>query len=384
MIRTDPVDQIMIYQIMMYRIMMYQIMMYQIMMYQIMMYQIIMYRIIKGGEVMEFGPKVLAICDWEEGFGVGLMEYIQGKKRITMDIHVFTEVETLRRYAEKKHINLLLISDRLMSDVVRELSIERVLILSEGFCQEKYDDFSYVYKYQPADNILQEIFRAAGAGDHLAEGERIWKKRKSILGICSPAGCGSSMLFAIAMGRNLARRFRVLYMDLESISGFEELTGIHSEQNFSDLIYMFRRTGAEAVRKLGDMICSAGDMDYLAPVRSPEDFFNMSQEEIKELLRLIMEESDYEIVILDLDADMPYMTAMAELADKIFLITENDSPARAKTARFRKLMQRGNLRLLQEKEVIVELPPVRMQREGRGVFDEIRRSGIGEAAEKYV
>ena len=333
---------------------------------------------------MDFGPKVFAICDWEMEFGVRLMEYIQEKKRMMFEMHVFTEVENLCAYAEKRKISVLLIADQLMCDEVRKLPVERVVILTEGFQKEKFDDYPYVYKYQPADRLMREVLKNYQKSESVAEGERVWRRRKNIFAVCSPALCRNKLFFTVALGRVLSREYRVLYINLEGISGLEVLAGEHLEQNLSDLIYMYRRSKEGIIPRLRSMTGSIVNMEYIAPVRAPEDILSVSPAEISELLQIILEKSDYEVILLDLDAGMPYMPAMLELVDKLFQVTEEDSISKARNQQFESMLQAGNCYLLRDKVISVELSSIRMQREGKRCFEEVMRNNIGMAAEQVL
>ena len=157
---------------------------------------------------MEYGPGVLAICDWETDFGIRLMDYLQQKRRISREMHVFTDVNALCKFAEQRKISELLISDRLMSEQVRALKADKVVILSEGYQQEKFDDYEYIYKYQPADRIARQILKDCYQSDIVAEGDRVWRKRKvywpSVVPEIAETGCSFPWHLAVFWHGNIA------------------------------------------------------------------------------------------------------------------------------------------------------------------------------------
>lgn len=333
---------------------------------------------------MEYGPKVFAICDWEKEFGLRLMEYVQEKRHMTFEMHVFTDLEHLMDYARQRKISILLISNRFMNDEIRQLKIDRLVILAEGSQQEKYDDYPHVYKYQPADRLMREIMQELQDKASVAEGERAWRRRKNIFAVISPAGCRNQIYFSVALGRLLSRRYRVLYINLQGLSGLGQLLEEGKEENLSDLIYCYRRSKEAILQKLRAMTGSIVNMDYLPPVHSPDDLYAVSGEEMADLLREIMEKSSYEILVLDLEATLPYMPHMMDLADRIFRVSEEDSISKAKNIQFEGLLQQSGSYALQEKILAVDLPQIRMRREGKNGFEEAMRNGIGMTAEKVI
>lgn len=67
-----------------------------------------------------------------------------------------SNVESLRQFAKKNEIEILLISTKAMCNEIRELPISRTIILSEGEELQDLEEYPFVYKYQSSDKFLQK------------------------------------------------------------------------------------------------------------------------------------------------------------------------------------------------------------------------------------
>ena len=111
---------------------------------------------------------VLAVCDVEEAYARNFMEYLNQRKGIPFEIHAFTSAETLCAFAAERQIDILLVSERAMTEKVRQLSVGKRMMLSEGLSEipgeisdleetKEEDDCAKVFKYQPASQIIREV-----------------------------------------------------------------------------------------------------------------------------------------------------------------------------------------------------------------------------------
>ena len=89
-----------------------------------------------------------------------LMEYVQSRRGEEFEVQAFTGVDSLCAYAKEKTIEILLIAGRLVCEQVKELSIRKVMVLSEGEQICELSEYSAVYKYQPADSLIAEVMDA--------------------------------------------------------------------------------------------------------------------------------------------------------------------------------------------------------------------------------
>ena len=121
---------------------------------------------------MHIGNRIFAICDAEREYAFRFMEHLRRKQNLSFQIRVFTDPEKLITFAQKTPLDILLISERSMTDAVAGLAVKKLIILSERTGGGR-SGFSYpsLYKYQSTDVIVREIMNSYGA-DVKREGGR--------------------------------------------------------------------------------------------------------------------------------------------------------------------------------------------------------------------
>ena len=244
---------------------------------------------------------VFAVCDLEVDYALNFMEYLNQKRNIPFEIQAFTTVDSLTAYGEKVHIELLLISGKAMCQRVRELDIGKIIILSEGVHPPELDQYPSVYKYQSSANVIREVM--ACYGEEKAVEPTVYpvlKKCTQVLGVYSPLGRCLKTSFALTLGQVLAREKAVLYLNLEEYSGFGRLMGKEYDHNLSDLLYYVRQGSQNLIHRMNGMIQTVNNLDYIPPVQTPADIRGTAWEDWEQLIREIVRDSSYEILILDI------------------------------------------------------------------------------------
>ena len=107
---------------------------------------------------------IFAVCDLEASYACSLMDYLNEKKSTPFEVQAFTNVESLVAYARKHPLEILLISSRAMCNEIRELPVNRIIILSEGEKLGELEEYPFVYKYQSSDALVSEVMEYYSAG----------------------------------------------------------------------------------------------------------------------------------------------------------------------------------------------------------------------------
>ena len=166
---------------------------------------------------------IFAVCDLEASYACNLMDYLNEKKSTPFEVQAFTNVESLEAFARENEIEILLISTRAMCNEIRELPVNRTIILSEGETLQGLEEYPFVYKYQSSDQVLAEVmeyYTELHPQPHILTAA---SRNTKIYGVYSPVGRTGKTSFALTMGEVLAETKQVLYLNFEEFSGFEEL-----------------------------------------------------------------------------------------------------------------------------------------------------------------
>src|SRR5699024_49585 len=229
------------------------------------------------------------------------MEYLMQKKNIPFEIQAFTSPEVLMDFARNNEIEILLISDKAMKEEIRNLPVRQIIILSEGVHSPGLDQYPTVYKYQSSDKVIREVMACYGVEHEVSMAQNgVIKKEMRVIGIYSPIGRTQKTSFALALGQILGRDHAALYLNLESYSGFEQLMETHFEQGLSDVLYYARQENTGIVYKIAGMVQTIQNLDFLPPALFPMDIQTTKYEEWIWLFRQLEQNSNYEVLILDL------------------------------------------------------------------------------------
>lgn len=282
--------------------------------------------------------RIFAVCDQEAAYAYGLMEYIYDRQGEEFEVHAFTSVKSLCSYAREQPVAVLLISAQAMCREVGELSVEKVMILSEGELLEELSGYPAVYKYQASDSLIAEVmgYYAEESGPKPSVK---WKRRMELIGIYSPVRRTLKTSFALALGQILARDKGVLYLNLEDYAGFEGLMGKKFKTDLSDLMYFVKQGRDGILYQLQSIVQNINNLDYIPPVFLPGDLRSVTMEEWKRLFAELSSYSSYEILILDMDGQTECLTELLDLCGRIYMPIREDGMSLAKLDQYEQVLK---------------------------------------------
>lgn len=321
---------------------------------------------------------IFAVCDMEEAYAYNFMEYLNHKKSIPFEIQAFTSAEHLLHFARECPIEILLISDKAMCPEIQELEISQIIILSEGVHHPDLDQYPSVYKYQSSDAVIREVMSCYGEEKKAHEPMAAWKRSMEIIGIYSPLGRVLKTSLALTLGQLMARDKAVLYLNMEEYSGFEYWMDQVFERNLSDLIYYVRQANTSVIHKLGGMVQTVNNLDFIPPVLSPEDIRGVTYEEWSQLLDAIYLQSSYEIVILDLGDGVNELFRILERCNRIYMPVRKDRISQGKIQQFENLLRLWDQVPVLEKIRKVQLPYHGMLGDGTNYVEQLMWSELGD------
>ena len=152
-------------------------------------------------------------------------------------------------------------------------------------------------------------------------------------GVYSPLGRCLKTSFALTLGQVLAREKAVLYLNLEEYSGFGRLMGKEYDHNLSDLLYYVRQGSQNLIHRMNGMIQTVNNLDYIPPVQTPADIRGTAWEDWEQLIREIVRDSSYEILILDIGSGIDGTFQMLDLCSQIYMPVLADSISVCKAGR---------------------------------------------------
>lgn len=169
----------------------------------------------------------------------------------------------------------------------------------------------------------------------------------SLIGIYSPIHRIGKTKFAMKLGRELAKKEPVLYLNLEEYAGgdfyFHDQTG----QTLADLLYYARQEKGNLGLRISMMAGQDEELDYILPMPYVQDLQEVSVEEWLKLFDQILENCIYQKVILDLGDSINGLFQILEACHTVYTPYIEDGAARAKMNQYAE-----NLRKIGKEKVL--------------------------------
>ena len=241
--------------------------------------------------------KMMAVYDADTRYAERLSDYVNRKERGVFTAQAFTSKEKLAEYAAKHEIDVLLSGERTDSGDISEIPSGQKIYMSEE-TERQMESGKEIYKFQSGDDIIREVMavyseipgirpNTAGSVD----------QSRRIIGVYSPVGrCGKTCL-ALAIGQILAKEEKVLFVTLDTFTGFTGLLNERWKRDLSDLIYYYKQERFHIVR-LNSLVYYLGDMAWIPPIRIPQDYAQLTAQEMADLMERILREGNYTTLVL--------------------------------------------------------------------------------------
>lgn len=300
--------------------------------------------------------KIFAICDTEKRYAVKLMEAFCEKKNFGFQIHAFSKVQELTLFAQQTQIEVLLISGKIMSEVISRLDIGKIILLSDGEVYEDFSDYESIYKYQSAEHIMKEILCYYAEYARPVTGMHYGKQEFEVYGVYSPIGrCGKS-----ALARGLAAAYgkskKTLLLDLQSFSALSEQLGDEELWDLADMIYFLRQGKKTFLYKLGSIVRSKGAFDYILPMKTPADLRSVTLAEWTELLEKLASDSDYRVVVIDFGSDICGLFQLLSQCTRVYTPVLCDPVSKGKLENFEWNLREEHFEKVSESIQKISLP----------------------------
>jgi len=320
--------------------------------------------------------QVLAICDCETLYACRLTDYFNYNDILPFEAMAFDNRAKLENYMDSHKVSVLMIDESMVGDSVYEYPVEEIVILSEAdnmvgkseysegnvsdeksenpitnLLYEKSDyravrqsdfkevrEFSKIYKYQSAEEIGRALLDICSVSRGNLALETKCNKKVELIGIYSPVGRCLQTSFSLVLGQLLATNKKCLYINMEPYSGFNNLFGVHYDQNMSDLLYFLKKGSDRFGYKLKSTIERLGNLEYIPPAEMFLDLMDIDAGTWQNFLQEIIRQTDYEVIILDLSDYVRGLIELLSSCDHIYTIIKKDGIAMSKIEQYEKML----------------------------------------------
>lgn len=275
------------------------------------------------------------ICDRESGYAAALATFLMRKKELAFQIQVCSTAKQAEAIANDRPVDILLISEDCPFQERKRISAENVFVLTESGRTRTEEGEIPLYRYQSGEALLAEVIQNCGQELKTAGELFLQKKRQNVrvIGIYSPVHRTGRTSYALRLGQEMGAAANTLYLNMELYAGI----GGHFPEEGStvaDALYYSRMEGKDLGWMLTSMVSHMGALDYLLPARVSEDIKGVPAKDWVNLLRQVLTEGSYEVVILDLDEGIQGVYELLRMCTEIHMPAGTDRIAAAKVFQF--------------------------------------------------
>lgn len=281
---------------------------------------------------------MIAICDRETVFVQILAEYMHKKYKTDLEIEAFDNVEKLIEVSKEKQIGLCLLGEGVADSYQLQQLVERAEYIIYLSAKRRKDR---VFKYQSVEHVVGDLLTLCAEKEIPFFEERTLlthRKDVKIMAFYAPARHLLQSTIALTMGQMLARDKKVLYLNLEPYSAFEYLLQKSYKHDLMDILFFVKEEREKFRLRLESMLERVGSLEYIPPVFCYPDMEEIESSLWHRLLQRIVDEMDYEVVLLDLTEHTRGLLSLLELCDEIFTCLPGDGLSLARAEQYERML----------------------------------------------
>ena len=285
----------------------------------------------------------LVICDREIRYADSLGENISMRDDLAVRVYVCSNLEKVTELSEERPIHLFVVDEGYTYEERKQVEANHVFVLCRGRVADLGNEEFQVAKYQCADEIIREIFESyiERTKEHVV---RCMKKdRARLVAVYSPIHRLGKTTFAIALGKECAKKKRVLYLNLEEYAGMTGETGL----TLGDIFYYMKQGNGNLALRLQAAVRKNEELEYVMPIPILQDLKEISEKEWEMFLRELVENSSYEMIILDMGESVQGIYRILEMCNRIYMPILEDSISQGKMKQYDDNLKHLNLEKIQ-------------------------------------
>ncbi len=293
--------------------------------------------------------KNIVICDREVKYAENLMENIMERKEFAVKVYVCSTWENVKILSKEKSIDILVVDEAYAKIDRSGVDAEQIFVLTTGNYKNVHQEEKCVYKYQCVDQILSEILETYFERTKENMMKSVKKESVQILAVYSPIHRTGKTSFAIALGKELAKFKKVLYLNMEEYFGYGGMFEQKDSGNLGDALYYTKQENSNFGLRLRLLVKTIDELNYIPPMPVSLDLKDILWEEWEVLIKQIVQESVYEVILLDIGESVQGLFKMLDLSDRIYMPILEDGISQGKLQQYEENLQKLQMERLTEK-----------------------------------
>ena len=315
------------------------------------------------------------MCDKDLDYLYKLEEFIQEKESINFNVKTFSSMNLLKEYLDENFADIVIISEK--DFIEYEMNFEGLIILSEEKTCIDDTKNKYIYKFQPANLLIKEVFEYTSLKNDVEERSINSKLSKKIIGVYSPINRCKKTTLSIVLGLIYGKSHNVFYLNLEEFSGFSNFLFCNKDNDLSDMLYYYKQNPNNLNEFLTSSTNKFSNFNYLNPITFSKELRIIETSEWLKLIKEIIETTDYEVIILDISSLVTDIFSILDICDIIYMPVIEDFFSNSKILEFENLLEKINFTQIKNKIKKLNLPDISQKESGEKYFENLLKGNFG-------
>ncbi len=337
--------------------------------------------------------RVMAVMTKDYRYAKRFCNYVNRSGRLNVAAVPFSDTKSCCDYSKKHKIELLLTDSvffRQEQQGTERIEASKKMLLADEIKAASHvseeispgymrGDSHTLNKYQSAEHLLSDI-ESRMDDTSLFMTKRRREKNAVVLGIYSPVmRCGKTS-FALTLCRELSRKNRVLYINLEEFPPVLKLLGGgEKKEGLSEAVYCMKQGKLDA-KTIRRFISNSAGMEWIAPATDPEDNSYISGEDYASLINAIFEYTAYEYLIIDMNRYSGQADMLIDMCNIVYMPGGSDRISRLKIDSFMEYALNSKSEMWISKLKRIELPAEVALTETGAYLDKLLYGAMGDYA----
>lgn len=288
----------------------------------------------------------IAICEAQDAYRERLAEFFIQKKGERVQVFTFSDKKRFKQKRRGESFDIVLWG-REFAELIPAKENESLYVFLSETPDWTSEQEPAVFKYQSAEEILRSIFayylKKEKANPYVSG------KEKEIIGIYSPTRSRLQTPFALTLAQLLAKEKKSLYVNLGEWAGLGNWFQKEFHRDLADLLYLLSDYGSQVQGVLESVIHTLDQMDYIPPMTDAQLLCQTSAEDYKQLLKFLVEKTDYDVIFLDFGFIIPGFFELLEQCTVIYGVINPGIMAQGQYRQFEESLMKCGMGHVEEK-----------------------------------
>lgn len=254
-----------------------------------------------------------------------------------LSLSVYTEEENFDKIFSSTDFNIVIFNPEIYNKKYKLNKSTMYILLVDDFTKISNDisEYNMIRKYQRASQIYRDLLDCYSI--QCADSGEVWNKDKmNIFSVYSPIGGVGKTTIAIVLAEKIAKLgLRTLYINLEDFSSESVYLQQEKGKGISDLFTALEGKQNILLKVKSLVHQNNAGVFYFNHFESPNDLYDLTEDELEELLIHLEKTRYFDTVIIDMNSNITKLNIkVLEMSQKIILVDKANSLEEVKMQKF--------------------------------------------------